>query len=622
MIPPATEQRLSHARKAISRAVAAKQLTAPTETNLVRWLEQPQYARYQQRLLEMVEAEEFEELDLLFWEVIPFGTGGRRGHLGELGSATVNTRTIAESAHGLAIYCLKHRTGTTEARPRAVVARDTRHRSEEFARLTATTLAAHGFEVFFFSEPRSTPELSYAVRQLDCLTGVMISASHNPPGDNGFKAYWSTGGQVLAPHDRGIIDEVYAAGEIPEADFDECLADGRIQLTDAQIDQTYVDAVCEQSLTDDRDLPGIFSPLHGVGASNVYRALQQLGFTGISLFGPHEPLDPDFSGVPDQLPNPERSEVFAPLIEQARTGDAALLLASDPDADRIAAMVRTPADEFVPLTGNQAGALIADHILRCRQKAGTLSKQHFVCRSIVTTPLVTAIAKHYGARAIDDLLVGFKYIAETMDDLGPEKFVFGVEESLGYLSGSYARDKDAAIGGLYLAELAALLRVEGKTLLDRLDELYLRHGFFIEGQLSKVCHGPRGAEQIRGLMELFRLAPPEQLGPVRLCQVRDYGKGQLRTLPGNATAGKLAGPEGSLMFLDSVPPDKADEAPVAFSIAVRPSGTEPKIKFYMFARGAVAGEAELGKAKAALRKQYAAVGGALSVWVDESVAEL
>jgi phosphoglucomutase len=267
---------------------------------------------------------------------------------------------------------------------------------------------------------------------------------------------------VLPPHDQGIIDEVYAAGEIPEADFKQCVADGRIRLLDEQVDQAYLDAVCEQTLSDERDLPGLFSPLHGVGASNVYRMFEQLGFAGIELFGPHEDHDPDFSGVPDQLPNPERPEVFAPLIEAAKSTDAAVLLASDPDSDRIAAMVRTPDDRFVPLTGNQAGALIADHVLRCRTAAGTLTKEHFVCKSIVTTPLISAIAKKYGVKSVDDLLVGFKYVGETMDRLGPELFVLGAEESLGYLAGGYARDKDAAIGGLYLAELAAVLRKQGE----------------------------------------------------------------------------------------------------------------------------------------------------------------
>jgi len=579
---------LSTTVEAIDAAGRSGRLTTDSMNNIKRWLTQPPFRKYAPRIVELVREEQFDTLDSLFWEVIPFGTGGRRGTMAELGSATINERTIAESAHGLAVY-LKQARGS--AGGRVVIARDTRNRSDEFARLTATTLAAHGLKVFCFESPRATPELSFAVRHLGCDAGVMISASHNPPSDNGFKAYWATGGQVLPPHDVGIIQCVNEAGDIPTADFNAAVEAGQIELLGEEIDGAYISQVTALSLSEARDVRAVFTPLHGVGETSTFRILQEAGFDGVTMFEPHRAPDGNFPNVPDHLPNPERPEVFQPAFEEARRQDADVILATDPDADRIGAMVRTDTGEYEYLSGNRIGALLTDYVVRKRKQAGTLSPAHYVVETLVTTPLIADIARSHNVRAIDDLLVGFKYIAETMDREGPERFVFGAEESLGYLAGQYARDKDAAVGALYLLEAAAELRAEGKTLWHRLDELFLQHGYYLEGQQSKVCTGPQGKQQIDSIMQAFRQTPPQAFCGIPLVEVRDYREQEVRTLPDNVKTDDLSEPSGNLLFFASQPGERE------YRIAVRPSGTEPKIKFYFFVKQTCDAAARLPEVK-------------------------
>ena len=431
------------ARGIVEAAVQAGKLTAASGQNVIRWLTESYYATYRARLIELINQKTFDELDRLFWERIPFGTGGRRGPMSDFGSATINARTIAESANGLAIYVQRTANPDTLQNQdghilRAVIARDTRHRSTEFARLTASILAAHGFQVYFFPDPRATPELSFAVRYLKCHTGVMISASHNPPSDNGFKAYWSTGGQVLPPHDQGIIACVDACEEIPLLDFDEAVKTGKIillsttgkseQNSDLAVDQAYVDAVCQLSISSSRSVRALYTPMHGVGESSIYRVLNQAGFRDVELFEPQRFPDGSFPNVPDHLPNPERPQALQPAIDFARQHGHALVLASDPDADRLAVAVRTAGNEFTCLSGNQLGALLADFVLSKRAAQGTLSSDHFLLETLVTTPMLEAIGHAYGVRVIRNLLVGFKYIAAAIDANGADKFVFAAEE--------------------------------------------------------------------------------------------------------------------------------------------------------------------------------------------------
>ncbi|MEM1062900.1 MAG: phospho-sugar mutase, partial [Planctomycetota bacterium] len=533
-------------KTAVATAVAEKKISPSAGENITKWLEGPQYAAYRDTLTGLIEGGEWAQLDELYFEVIPFGTGGRRGVMADLGSATINPRTVAESAHGLASYAKAAKPGEALS---AVVTCDSRNNSLAFAKLTATTLAAHGLKTYFFPEARSTPQLSFAVRDLGCAVGVMVSASHNPPADNGFKAYWGHGGQVLAPHDKGIIEHVYAATEIPTVDFDEAVAAGQIVVLDCGEDAKYVKAVSSLSLSEARGLKAVFTPLHGVGETSCFAVLKQAGFDGVEIFEPQREQDGNFPNVADHFPNPERPQVFGPAVEHAKAIGADLVLASDPDADRVAIAVKGADGEFTLFTGNQTGALITDYVLRKRQ--GDLPDGAYVVETMVTTPLIGAIGKAAGVRVIDDLLVGFKYIGQTMEEEGPDGFVFGAEESLGYLAGQYARDKDAAIASLYICELAAELKAEGKTLLDKLAELHVAHGYHAEGQKSEKCPGPTGRQQIAGLMEAFRNDPPGHLAGLTLATARDYGKGEVRDLPANKQSAEIAEPSGELIFFDT-----------------------------------------------------------------------
>lgn len=602
---------VAQAQAAIQVARQEGKLTASSVENLDRWITQPQYRRYQAPIIELIERQDWEQLDLLFFEVIPFGTGGRRGAMADFGSATINERTVAESAYGLASYWNSQANGK---QGRAAIAFDTRNRSEEFARLTATTLAACGMQVFCYEEPRSTPALSFAVRHLKCDVGVMITASHNPPGDNGFKAYWNNGGQVLPPHDEGIINHVYSATDIPTCDFDEARAIGKIELLGPEIDEAYLRAVQSVGLSEGRDVSILFSPMHGVGESNVWNVLDRAGFQQVEIYGPHRERNGNFPNVSKHFPNPERPEVFEPLIEHAKSQGHDVVMATDPDSDRIGVAVRDREGEYTILSGNQVGALCADHVLSKRSERGTLGEKNYLTITMVTTPLISEIARAHQVRCIDDLLVGFKYIGQTMDREGPEGFVFGGEESLGYLAGSYARDKDAAVGGLLIAELAAELKARGKTLLDRLDELYVAHGYFLEGQRSETCPGPSGKAQIARIMAAFRDTPPAELGGVALAEMRDYQAHEIRAIPENTHLAELREPSGNLLFLDSAPGE------FRCSIAVRPSGTEPKIKFYFFASATVAGADTLAETKRSTQERLVTIQNALSEWAREQAA--
>jgi phosphoglucomutase/phosphomannomutase len=593
--------------RAVDSAGASQRLTAGAQTNLRRWLTEPGYAKYTGRIVEFVEQGRWEELEARFWEVLPFGTGGRRGPMAEFGSATMNERTVAESAHGMAAY-FKQNTGRSDGR--AVIAHDTRNRSPEFARLTATTLAAHGFTVFLFDGHRSTPALSFAVRHLKCDIGVMISASHNPPADNGFKAYWSNGGQVLPPHDKGIVDAVYKAADIPTIDFDQAVANGKIEIAGEAIDAAYIAAVKSQSLSLARDLPALYTPLHGVGETSAYRTLREAGFKDVDIFELQRQPDGNFSNVPNQFPNPELPEVWGPAIAQAKTTRAAIILASDPDADRLGVAVRDASSEFVPLTGNRIAALLCDYVLRKRTAAGTLTPKHYVLESVVTTKLVAALAKSHGVRSLDDLMVGFKFVADTMDREGPDLFVFAAEESLGYLTGSYARDKDASVAALLMCETAAELRSAGKTLLDRLDELYVAHGFYLETQKSEAAKGAQGQALIEKLMRSFREQPPAELGGIRFARALDYGKKEIRRLPDNSRMSDLATTGGNLVVFESAPGE------CEIQVAARPSGTEPKIKFYFFARSHCPNAAALSDIKQQTESKLKTFQQALSDWVQ------
>jgi phosphomannomutase len=555
----------------IHQAVADGKLTLGAETNLTAWLNEPRYADYAPQVAAAVEAGDWQTLDDVFWTIIPFGTGGRRGKMYPFGSNAINDRTIGESAQGLADYVKSQVSGELSC----AICRDTRHNGERFAKLCAEIMVAAGFKVYFMRGFRSTPELSFAVRYKKASCGIMVTASHNPPSDNAVKVYWSTGGQVLPPHDKGIIERVMNCQDINRTDFDEAAKAGKIVFCEEEVDPAFYNAVLTQAQPGPRDLKVIYSPLHGVGATAVCPVLEKDGFTDVEVFGPHAEPSPDFPNVPGHVSNPERPEVFDMIIVRAKEVGADLVLATDPDCDRIglAAPLVPGGAEWHTISGNQIGALLADYLLEA--KKGSLTAQHFNLITLVTTQLTRRIGDSYGIRTITDLLVGFKWIAGAIDANGPDKFIFGTEESHGYMAGQYVRDKDGALAAMLACELAAKLKAEGKTLHQKLDDLFWQHGLHVERTINVQMPGSDGMERMIEVMGLFRSQPPVELGGFGVAQLRDYKENVTLQIGGANASTKLEGPTGDLVILDLTEEGNY--------VACRPSGTEPKIKFYLFA---------------------------------------
>jgi phosphoglucomutase/phosphomannomutase len=573
MTEPSVTSDVNAALAQVEAAQTAGQLSAGAVENIRCWLTEPRYAEYQTRVVADIEAEKWSQLDEAFWTIIPFGTGGRRGRMYPVGSNAINERTIGESAQGLADYTKQH--AGVGADLSCAIAFDTRHQSPEFARLCAEIMVAAGFTVYFLDEIRSTPELSFLVRFKNCSCGIMVTASHNPPSDNAVKAYWSTGGQILPPHDKAIIDRVMTVETIHRADFDQAVADGKIVFCKEEVDAAFIGELKAQSFAGPRDLKVIYSPLHGVGATAVIPALAAAGFEEVELFALHAEPNGDFPNVPDHVSNPENTAVFDAIIERAKETGADVVLATDPDCDRLGCAAPVTADPNGPwrtLNGNQIGVLISDYVLEQRQKAGSLTADHYLVKTLVTTDMVRRLGDAYGVKTMGNLLVGFKWIGGQMDESGPDKFVFGSEESHGYLVGQYARDKDGAVAAMLLCELAAACKAEGKSLHERLESLYWQHGYHAERLVTQMMTGSEGMEKMKALMAKFRTAPPKEIAGLQVAGVRDYGNGTVIQPDGSSTS--LDGPTGDMVIIDL----KED----GNYVAARPSGTEPKVKFYMF----------------------------------------
>ena len=393
--------------KAIEAAVAEGRLSAGAEKNLKVWLSEPRYAQYAPQVIEHVAERKWQELDDAFWTIIPFGTGGRRGKMYPIGSNTINERTIGESAQGLADY-VRNKVAAPHA---CAIAYDARHRSREFAELCAEVMVAAGFKVYFLDGYRSTPELSFTVRYKQCSCGIMVTASHNPPSDNAVKAYWSTGGQLLPPHDQGVIERVMSVAEIRRVPFAQALADAQVVYCQDEVDREFVAAVAKNGFPGPRDVKIVYSPLHGVGASAVCPVLAADGFDEVELFGPHAEPNGDFPNVPGHVSNPENHEVFTAIIDRATSEGADLVLATDPDCDRIgcaAALLPAVSSPWAAFTGNQIAALLTEYVLERRKAAGQLSANHYLVKTLVTTEMVRRIGDQYGVKTFGDLMVGFK----------------------------------------------------------------------------------------------------------------------------------------------------------------------------------------------------------------------
>ncbi|MBX3423978.1 MAG: phospho-sugar mutase [Pirellulaceae bacterium] len=560
--------------EAAQQAVQAGHLSGTAFENLTNWLTQSRYAEYQPAILEHIQQNLWKQLDDVFWTIIPFGTGGRRGRMYEFGSNAINRRTIGESAQGLATYVLEQ-PGSQNRQLKCAIAYDTRHRSREFAELCAGIMVANGFRVYFLDEYRATPQLSFAVRSKACDCGIMVTASHNPPSDNAVKVYWSTGAQILPPHDKAIIDRVMNVQQIEQVDFQQALADGRIQICTAEIDSAFLQQAMQYAWPGPRDAKLIFSPLHGVGALATMPLLSSAGFADVEVYGPHAEPSGDFPNVPGHVSNPENTQVFDAIIQRAKQIGADGIIATDPDCDRIGCAVpltTQTGSSWATLNGNQIGALLADFVCDKMRQLERLTPRSYVITTLVTTRLTARIAASYGVACHSNLHVGFKWIAGVMDQVGPDDFIFGTEESHGYLIGQFVRDKDGATATLLMAQLIAQLKSQGKTPHQRLDELLQQHGCHQETLVNVQMEGSQGMSLMRRLMEAFRTAPPTQLGGIPVARVRDYKSLTIR-LPNGQTQ-PLQAPPADMVMLDL----ELD----GNYFAVRPSGTEPKVKFYMF----------------------------------------
>lgn len=507
-----------------------------------------------------------------FYRDLEFGTGGLRGVMGA-GTNRLNAYTVGKATQGLANWLLGQTKGTGAAAS-AVIAHDSRNLSPEFTLDAALVLAANGVKTYVFPSLRSTPQLSYAVRALKASTGIVITASHNPPEYNGYKAYGSDGGQLI-PEDAeqviAAIKLVTGFEQVKRMSREDAEAQGLLVWLGAEADNQYTDTVVEQSLNAELLKSGlgdqfrvVFTPLHGAGNIPVREVLKKAGFTNVHVVSEQEQPDGYFSTV--KSPNPEEREAFTLAIKLAQEVGADIIIGTDPDCDRMGAVVKNNKGEYVVLTGNQSGALMVNYVLSQLKERGQLPDNGVVIKTVVTSEMGADIALSYGA-AVENTLTGFKYIGEKMtayEQSGERTFLFGYEESYGYLTGSYARDKDAVVASLLICEAAAYYSSQGKTLYDVLLELYAEHGVYLEGLESRTLKGLDGVQQIAGIMNDWRNQPPTDVNGVKVEQVLDYLGGVDDLRPENVLKYLLA--DGSWFCL-------------------RPSGTEPKIKVYFAVRG-------------------------------------
>ena len=598
----------------VQRAHAEGKVSAGAVENLKCWLTEERYLDYRNAILEHIRDGKWQKLDDVFWTVIPFGTGGRRGRMYAFGSNAINDRTIGESAQGLADY-LRSTEPTKELR--CAIAYDTRHNSRHFAELCASIMVANGFRVFFLDDFRATPQLSYTVRAKKCDCGIMVTASHNPPSDNAVKVYQSTGGQVLPPHDQAIIDRVMTVQEIKKVPFAEALKNGKVEVCTAEIDRDYLAEAVKFAFPGPRDVNILYSPLHGVGGFAVPPLLTAAGFKSVEVFAPHAQPSGDFPNVPGNVSNPENIPVFDSMIALAKKsqsdasatsiGAVDLILATDPDCDRMGAAAKvkpTQDSEWATINGNQLGALLTDYVLGVRKATGQLNPNSYVIKTLVTTELIRRICESYGVQCQGNIHVGFKWIGGLMDQLGPNAFEFGTEESHGFLIGSYARDKDGAVACLLMALLAAQLKSRGQTIHQHLDELLMRHGYHEESVLNVQMEGSEGMAAMKKLMQTFRTQPPTQLGGLNVIAVRDYDALTIRRT--NGSVEKLDAAAANMVILDL--------EQTGNYVAVRPSGTEPKVKFYIFASLDRESSTDLAAARATTGKRIAQIQGELKAF--------
>ncbi len=544
--------------------------------NITTWLDDAEYSEFHDSLQKLLISQEINELNDAFYKTIPFGTGGIRGKMG-IGTNRINNRTIAQAVEGYVQYLKEVYSDNALQERGVVITYDVRHHSREFAERAAGVFTANGCKVHFFEGVRSTPQISFTIRHLGALGGAMISASHNPPSDNGIKLYWANGGQLVPPHDSQVIAKAEAAHTINSLSFTAGLSKDMIQIASSEIDEAYYQAVGDLSLGNYRDVGIVFTPLHGCASTSFLPVLRRMGFEHITEVAEQMPFDPEFSAVTGGYPNPEVPIVLDKAIALAKQSGADIVLAADPDADRIGVASRETmqTNSYIFLNGNQIGVLLIDYITRRLKELNTLPARGVVIKTIVTSELITAIAAAHGLEVIGDVPVGIKYIADTIDNrLVGKTFLFGGEESHGYIYGNYAREKDGAMGGLLLAEYAALLKERGVTLYQRLEQIKKEYGYFRELQQSLFFPGMDGMEKMARIMEEFRNNLPSEINNRAVLTVLDQ---QTKKIIHPKTGAIIAEYQG---FSDNTLVFYFDDKNLR-RIVVRPSGTEPKIKFYV-----------------------------------------
>ncbi|MGE5258433.1 MAG: phospho-sugar mutase [Hyphomicrobiales bacterium] len=578
--------------------------------HLETWMTDPAFAEYAPQIRYLIEAGKWDVLLDSFYQVIPFGTGGRRGPVG-IGPNRINPWTIQASAQGHSQYLLKNY--GEQARSRGVVMTfDVRKYtlkgiySEDIpnpvkdldgwklAQAAAEVYAANGIKSYLFETVRSTPELSFAIRHLKAISGDMFSASHNLPPDNGKKVYDEFGGQLIPPHDQALVDEVTGnVKKIQRLPFDQARRQGLVTIIGAEVDRAYQDTVCAVSLSGERRLKIFYSPLHGTGITTVYPVLKRLGFD-VMLCPETSNLSGAFEKVTFNIPNPEVVESFSTSLPLAQKAGADILLSTDPDADRIGIMVNHRG-QWIFLTGNEIAVILANYAIDRLKAAGRLTPQRVIVKTDVTTALIDKMARENHIRCVGDLLVGFKYVAEEMNKLESaghgSDFIFGCEESHGYLTGTYARDKDAASAAVWIAEYAAELKQRGLTLVDALDEIYSAYGY-CHNYLTEIrLLGAKGMEQIAVMMDHFRGPVPGKFGDFIVTEKIDRWQG--------APQPHLSETDTSARNVIILRFQNLAET-TGLRVTVRPSGTEPKIKMYFELVGKPCGLADLPAAKQAL----------------------
>lgn len=530
------------------------------------WLEGP-YDTATKETIRQLQASQPEELADAFYRNLEFGTGGLRGIMG-VGTNRINQYTIGMATQGFSNYLNSTYAGVPVS---VAIAHDSRNNSRFFAETTAAVFAANGIKVYLFESLRPTPELSFAIRRLQCQAGVVCTASHNPKEYNGYKAYWNDGGQLVPPHDVNVIREVEAIQSIADVKFTG--GEHHIQLIGREMDEEYIQMVKSLSvypevISAQHDLTIVYTPIHGTGIKLVPEVLQQYGFTNIHVVDEQSTPDGNFPTV--HYPNPEESETMQIGLEKARTLDADILLGTDPDADRVGIGVKDNQGNWILMNGNQTAVLAFSYMMEARKAKGIATPDDMVITTIVTTEMINRVAERNGVDCYN-VLTGFKWIAEKIKELeGKKNYVIGGEESFGLMIGSLIRDKDAVSAVALLCEMAAYEKSKGRSLFDKLIELYIDYGFYYESLISITKKGMNGQKEIADMMENYRQQPPKELAGARVVQLLDY---QLQKSTNLLTGEQqpIALPKSNVLQFITADGSK---------ISARPSGTEPKIKFY------------------------------------------